>query len=73
MHTVNPISGNFSVGAAGILIENGKKTRPVRGITIAGNLIEMLKQVEAVGSDLRFIEDVGSPTLLIHDITVSGQ
>jgi len=72
MHTVNPISGNFSVGAAGIMIENGQKTYPVRGITIAGNLIEMLKQIEAVGSDLRFIEDVGSPTLLIHDMTVSG-
>ncbi|MBU0672329.1 MAG: TldD/PmbA family protein [Candidatus Margulisbacteria bacterium] len=72
MHTVNPISGNFSVGAAGIMIENGQKTYPVRGITISGNLIEMLKQVEAVGSDLKFIEDVGSPTLLIHDMTVSG-
>ncbi|MBN2057686.1 MAG: TldD/PmbA family protein [Candidatus Saganbacteria bacterium] len=72
MHTVNPISGNFSVGAAGLMIENGEKTYPVRGITIAGNLIEMLKQIEAVGSDLRFIEDIGSPTLLIHDMSVSG-
>lgn len=72
MHTVNPISGNFSVGASGIMIERGKKTYPVRGITIAGNLIEMLKQIEAVASDLRFIEDVGSPTLLIHDMTISG-
>ncbi len=73
MHTVNPISGDFSVGAAGLMIENGKKTYPIRGITIAGNLIEMLKQVKAVGSDLRFIEDVGSPTLLLHDMTVGGR
>jgi PmbA protein len=72
IHTANPISGQFSVGAMGIMIENGKKTYPVRGITIAGNLIEMLEKLEAAASDLRFIVDVGSPTLLIHDMTVSG-
>jgi PmbA protein len=72
IHTANPISGNFSVGAMGLMIENGKKTYPVRGITIAGNLIEMLEKLEAVASDLRFIVDVGSPTLMIHDMTVSG-
>jgi PmbA protein len=73
IHTANPISGNFSVGAMGIMIENGKKTYPVKGITIAGNLIEMLERLEAVASDLRFIVDVGSPTLMIHDMTISGQ
>jgi PmbA protein len=72
IHTANPISGDFSVGASGIMIEKGQKTYPVRGITIAGNLIEMFKELDAIGSDLRFIEDVGSPTLLIHDMTVSG-
>jgi len=75
MHTVNPISGDFSVGAQGIMIENGKKTFPVRGITIAGNLIEMLKKIEMVGKDLRFLPfgaNLGSPTLLISDISISG-
>ncbi|MFC1637531.1 TldD/PmbA family protein [Candidatus Margulisiibacteriota bacterium] len=72
IHTANPISGDFSVGAMGIMIENGQKTYPVRGITIAGNLIEMLEGLEAVASDLRFVVDVGSPTLMIHDMTVSG-
>jgi PmbA protein len=72
IHTANPISGDFSFGAMGIMIENGEKTYPVRGITIAGNLIEMLKAIEAVGSDLRFIADIGSPTLLISGISVSG-
>jgi PmbA protein len=72
IHTINPITGDFSIGASGIMIENGEKTYPVRGITIAGNLIEMLKSVEAVGSDLRFVANVGSPTLLISGITVSG-
>lgn len=73
MHTVNPISGDFSVGAAGILIKNGRKTAPVRGITIAGNLIEILKSIKAVGSDLVFEMNIGSPTLLIEGVTVSGQ
>ena len=72
IHTANPISGDFSIGAAGYMIENGEKTHPVRGITIAGNLIDMLKAVEAVGSDLRFFADVGAPTLLISDVSVSG-
>lgn len=72
IHTANPISGDFSIGAAGYMIENGEKTYPVRGITIAGNLIEMLKAIEAVASDLRFITNIGSPTLLISGITVGG-
>jgi PmbA protein len=72
MHTVNPISADFSVGAAGILIENGKKTKAVRGITIAGNLIEILKAIKAVGSNLEFQAGTGSPTLLIPGISVSG-
>lgn len=72
MHTANPISGEFSIGASGILIENGSKSTPVRGITIAGNLIELLESIDAVGSDLRFILSTGSPTLLISGITISG-
>ncbi len=72
IHTANPISGDFSIGAAGFMIENGEKAFPVRGITIAGNLIELLKAVDGVASDLRFITNVGSPTLLISGISVGG-
>ncbi|NQT29232.1 MAG: TldD/PmbA family protein [Candidatus Saganbacteria bacterium] len=72
MHTVNPISGDFSIGAAGIMIEKGAKTYPVRGITIAGNIIDMLEKIQEVGSDLRFIANIGAPTLLISGISVSG-
>jgi PmbA protein len=73
MHTANPISGDFSVGAAGILIEGGKLTRPVRGIAIAGNLLKMLSQVQEVGADLRWFGSTGAPSLLIDGITVSGK
>jgi len=72
MHTINPISGDFSVGAAGILIKNGAKTSPVRGITIAGNLTDFFRSVRTVGKDLTFFLNFGSPTLLIENISVSG-
>ncbi|MFH1361391.1 MAG: TldD/PmbA family protein [bacterium] len=72
VHTANPISGDFSFGAAGIMIENGKLTQPVRGITIAGNLIDLLKHLKAVGSNLRFFANVGAPTLLFDGMTISG-
>lgn len=73
MHTVNPISGDFSVGAAGLWIERGRFARPVRGVAIAGNLVELFSGVEAVGSDLRFIGSAGAPTLRFAPVTVSGE
>lgn len=73
MHTANPISGDFSVGASGIWIENGEFTYPVRGVAIAGNLLELLNNVEAVGNDLRFFGGKGSPTICIGGISISGQ
>jgi len=71
-HTANPISGDFSFGAAGIMIKNGRLTYPVRGITIAGNLIDLLQHIKAIGSDLRFLANIGAPTLLLEGISVSG-
>ncbi len=73
MHTANPVSGEFSVGASGIWIENGKKGYPVKGVAIAGNIIDILKSVSAVGSDLRFFGKIGAPSLLISELTVSGE
>lgn len=73
LHTANPISGDFSLGAAGFLIEEGKLVRPVRGITIAGNLIDLLSKVTRVGSDLRMYGSTGAPTLLVDGISVSGE
>ena len=70
--TSNGISGDFSIGAAGLLVESGKKTRGIRGITIAGNLIDFMKHIETIGSDLRFVGSTGAPTLLIRDIQVAG-
>lgn len=73
MHTVNPISGDFSVGAAGIMIEKGRLTFPVRGITIAGNLGQFFLDIEAVGSDLRFFGSRGAPTLRLKSLSIGGE
>jgi PmbA protein len=73
MHTANPISGDFSVGAAGFLIENGALTTPIKGIAIAGNILELFKSVEMVGNDLRFFGAVGAPSLRIAALDVSGE
>jgi len=73
MHTANPISGDFSVGATGFWIENGKKLYPVREITIAGNILELMKNVDAVGSDLCFSGRIRSPSLLIKELSIGGK
>ncbi len=73
MHTANPISGDFSVGATGFWIEKGRKAYPVREITIAGNILDLMKQVAAVGSDLRFSGRIGSPSLLVRELSIGGK
>ncbi|MBP2652988.1 MAG: peptidase modulator of gyrase [Firmicutes bacterium] len=72
MHTANPISGDFSVGASGIWIKNGEFTQAVRGVAIAGNIVDLLSEVDAVGDDLRFFGSQGAPTIRISQITISG-
>ncbi len=72
-HTANPISGDFSVGATGFWIEKGKKAYPVREITIAGNILDLMRNVDAVCSDLRFSGRMGSPTLRIKELSISGK
>jgi len=72
---VNPISGTFSVGATGRLIEGGELGRPVREMTIASDLVSMLKAVEAVGSVSRWVPFGGSvkaAPLLLREMSVSG-
>ena len=73
LHTIDPISGEFSLGAAGDLLEKGERAYPVQGITIAGNLTHLLASVAGIGNDLTFgPSGIGSPTLLITDISIGG-
>ena len=68
----NPISGEFSVGATGRRIGGGALGEPLREMTIASTLPEMLQGVRAVGSDLRFFSSVGTPSILIGEMTLAG-
>ncbi len=72
IHTANPISGDFSIGASGILIENGRLTSPVKGVAVAGNLRNFLQDIDAVGNDLTFFAGKGAPTLRLKSLAVSG-
>ncbi|KAB2951718.1 TldD/PmbA family protein [Heliorestis acidaminivorans] len=72
MHTANPISGDFSIGASGLLIEKGRLTTPVRGVAIAGNLMELLQNIDGIGNDLTFFVGKGAPTVRITSLPVSG-
>jgi PmbA protein len=69
---VNMVTGDYSRGATGLMIENGQLTHAVEEITIAGNLAEMLVNVTAIGSDLGFRGAVASPTLRIDGMTIAG-
>jgi PmbA protein len=70
---VNFVTGDYSRGAVGYWIEGGELTYPVEEITIAGNLRQMLQDVEMVGQDLRFRDQTAAPTLKIARLTVAGQ
>jgi PmbA protein len=70
---VNIVTGDYSRGAAGLWIENGKLAYPVSEVTIASTLQEMLTGIEAIGSELEFRGSIASPALLIREMTVSGQ
>ena len=68
----NAVTGDYSYQAQGFWVENGEKRFPVEGVTVASNSLDMLRNVVAVGNDLRFDHAVASPTLLIAEMTVSG-
>jgi PmbA protein len=69
---VNTVTGDYSRGAVGLWIENGKFVHPVQEVTIAGNLRQMLKNIEMIGNDVTFIGAVAAPTLKIGNMVISG-
>jgi len=73
LHTIDPVSGEFSLGATGNYLERGNRVHPAQGITIAGNLTHLLNSVVGVGTDLVFgPSGLGSPTLVISELSVGG-
>ena len=72
LHTVDPISGDFSLGCSGYWVERGEKVYPVKSIAVAGNLFQLFQKVIALGKDLRFFGRTGSPSLLVEGLEISG-
>jgi PmbA protein len=69
----NPITGDYSRGAAGLWIEGGEIVGPVEELTIAGNLSEMLMDVDAVGSDLLWLGSTAAPSVRISKMMIAGE
>jgi PmbA protein len=70
---VNPISGDFSVGAEGLMIRDGRLAEPVREITVASTLQRMLQSVVAVGADVEWLPGIAAgQTLAFGDMQISG-
>lgn len=69
----NPISGDFSVGAEGLMVRGGEFAEPVREVTIASTLQRMLLDLAEVGADLTFLPGaVAGMTVLLGEMTISG-
>lgn len=73
LHMADTVTGDFSLGAGGKLIENGETTSGVRGVMIAGNIFDLLKDLEDVGDDFTVYGDVGAPSLKIKSLKISGK
>jgi PmbA protein len=70
---VNPISGDFSVGAEGLMIRDGRLAEPVREITVASTLQRMLQSLVVVGADVEWLPGIAAgQTLAVGDMQISG-
>ena len=69
---INPVSGNFSGGAQGFWIQNGRIAFPVRGLTIAASADEMLNGIDMLGNDLDLNRTMTAPTLRITSMQIGG-
>jgi PmbA protein len=70
-HTANPVTGDFSLGAIGYLLRGGTPI-PFKGVVFAGNIFDIFGNIVEIGDDLRFYGSVGSPSLLVDGLKISG-
>jgi len=69
---VNYVTGDYSRGAAGFWVENGRIVHPVHEVTIAGNLRDMLRQIVAVGADAYTMGTKTTGSVLVERMKVAG-
>ncbi len=72
IHTADPVSGDFSVGASGIRFEGGEEKEPVRGFAVSGNVLSLMRDVVAVGDDFRWFGRTGCPSLAVSAVEIGG-
>ena len=72
-HGANVVTGDFSVGASGMWIQDGELAFPVQEVTIAGNMLDMMRNIEQIANDAKFNSSIVSPTFKIAEMTVSGR
>jgi PmbA protein len=70
---IDSTSGDFSIPVAGFMIEKGEITFPIRGISIGGNLFDLLKSVDIIADDLTWIQSVGCPSFSVKSIKIGGE
>ena len=71
-HGTNLVTGDYSVGANGFMVESGEITNPISEITIAGNFNDIFKNI-TLANDLEFKFSTNSPTLLVEGMVVAGR
>ena len=67
----NPVNGDYSRGAAGFKIEDGELSFPISEVTIAGNMIDMLKKITPA-NNLQINDNINCPSILIENMTLAG-
>lgn len=72
LHTVDPVSGDLSVGASGVRIRNGALAESVDKLTFAGNLRDFLTRIAALGNDLHWYGSSAGLSILLDDIALGG-
>ncbi len=72
LHMADPITGEFSLGASGSLYENGRRVQPVRGVTIAGTVLDVLKNIGAIGKEVVWYGSIGCPMFLLPNVVIAG-
>ncbi len=70
----NSVTGDFSIESAGFMIEDGKKTYPIKSFTVAGNFFDMLRDVSALSGEVDVgFSGYGAPDMLVRDMSVAGK
>ncbi len=72
LHTIDPISGDFSIGIEGALFENGKHIKNVRGVTLAGNVKDLLNNISLIANKLKWMGSFAAPKMRVENLKVAG-